>query len=78
MATHLVALLHLNIALLLFTHPFVLPDPGPMSPLLLQKKKKSSCEEVGDRKNFLREYSLTWGSVNSLPTSFDLKSSGVF
>lgn len=27
---------------------------------------------------FWREYSLTWGSVNSLPTSFDLKSSGVF
>lgn len=40
MATHLVTLLHLNIALLLFTYHFVLPDLGPISPLLLQKKKK--------------------------------------
>ena len=74
MATHLVTWLHLNIALLLFTYHCVLPDPGPTSLLLLQKIK-SSCEEGGDRKNFLGEYSLTWGSVNSLPTLFDVKSS---
>lgn len=69
MATHLVTLLHLNIALLLFTYHFVLPDLGPISPLLLPKKKKSLAVRKWVTRRLFRENILSPGaeSIPCLP-----------